>query len=102
MTVFNFRPASIRRHDPLGELSGGPLDGGLAVVGQLGGEPPDELRDSRCPYGGYVLLRVVRHDDGSLCGGLYRYREDSPGERCRCRQGVDPGCPLHAEGWRDR
>lgn len=87
-----------RPHRPLAVLLGGPLDGGYPPVSVRDDRVPNELRDDR---GAYVLRETVRHDDGTLCGGIYRWCEDEPGRECRCGNGprVRPDCPRHGRGW---
>lgn len=60
-------------HQPVGVMEGGPLDGQAQYAPLICGFLPDGFTPARFPEGEYVLARTVTHDDGSLCGGVYRW-----------------------------
>lgn len=62
-------------HFPLAQLVGGPADGRVQPCPLLGGFLCDGFMAFASPEGRYELEQTVTHDDdGSLCGGIYRWR----------------------------
>lgn len=60
-------------HQPVAALVRGPLDGQHQYCTLIRGFLPDAFAPADYPEGEYVLARTVTHEDGSLCGGIYRW-----------------------------